>query len=58
MFNKLQFALNSRIIQHTNLFATEKLPSFPIKLLEELDDMFGLNKIDEAIANIAFILNT
>jgi len=56
MLDQLQFSLDSRIIKHTYFFTAEEFPTFAIKLLEELDNMFWLDKIDKTIANIAFIL--
>jgi len=54
MIYKFFFTLNSRILNATYLFAFRTLPSLSIKVIEKLENIERVNKVEKCITNIAF----
>ena len=57
VFNQVWFPLDPSISEFTDLLGVEALPLLSVELLKKLEDKNRINKIDECISNIAFILN-
>lgn len=56
ILNKVALALNASIGDLTDLFGVEGLPRLVVQVLVEGHDVYGINEIDECVADVAAVV--